>query len=245
MRNGANRPAGRRWLLALVVGIVGASVAGLVMAHGGDANLTHGCVNLSTNPRGQVIVYSAPGLAGSDSTAVCGTRGLALDWGGAGATGPTGTSGPTGALGATGPTGPTGATGPGTNTLLGGTLRNVAGATGPLWFSTMYGGTAIIASGSTQEDLTMPSAGILKNFQVRLPSPVVAGSQIQVEVFKNSSGFGLLCDVNPGAMTCADTDPNHAITFTTSDKIAIRAFVLNSSTAPATDVHWIATFIPS
>src|SRR5688572_15260744 len=84
----------RPWLVALLVGVVAAGAAGLVSAHGGDTTLIHACVHPSTK---SVIVYSAPGLAGSEpATSQCGTRGTPLDWsaaGSAGAPGPTGPSG--------------------------------------------------------------------------------------------------------------------------------------------------------
>jgi hypothetical protein len=88
------------WLCALFTGVVAASAAGLVNAHGGDSTLIHGCVNQSSTPKGQVIVYSAPGLAGGEQpTSLCGTRGLALDWNAQGSVGPAGATGPTGATG--------------------------------------------------------------------------------------------------------------------------------------------------
>src|SRR5678815_1965692 len=99
----------RPWLFALTTGLLAAGAAGLVSAHNGDPNAIHACVNQAATPRGQVIIYSAPGLTGSDPTSVCGTRGSALDWS---AQGTTGASGPVGATGLTGSAGPSGATGP-------------------------------------------------------------------------------------------------------------------------------------
>src|SRR5678815_2333550 len=99
----------RPWLLALLVGLVAAGAAGLVSAHNGDATQIHGCVNQAATPRGQVIIYSAPGLPGSDLSSTCGTRGTPVDWGQvgpAGATGATGASGPSGMPGPSGPSGP-------------------------------------------------------------------------------------------------------------------------------------------
>src|SRR4051812_33494395 len=83
----------RPWLLALLVGLMAAGAAGLVSAHNGDPTQIHACVNQAATPRGQVIIYSAPGLPGSDPASVCGTRGTPLDWnqqGIPGATGPMG-----------------------------------------------------------------------------------------------------------------------------------------------------------
>src|SRR3982750_614017 len=65
----------RPWLLALLIGLVAAGAAGLVSAHNGDPTQIHACVNQAATPRGQVIIYSAPGLTGSDPSSVCGTRG--------------------------------------------------------------------------------------------------------------------------------------------------------------------------
>src|SRR6186713_3531880 len=96
------------WLFALLVGLVAAGAAGLVSAHGGDPTQIHACVNQAATPRGQVIIYSAPGLAGSDPSSTCGTRGTPVDWGSQGAAGVTGPSGVTGAVGATGPSGTSG-----------------------------------------------------------------------------------------------------------------------------------------
>jgi hypothetical protein len=103
--------ARRPWLLALLVGLVAAGVSGAVMAHNGDATAIHACVNQGSTPRGQVIIYSAPGMLGSDPNSVCGTRGLAVDWNGQGVQGPTGLTGATGATGVGGPSGATGTTG--------------------------------------------------------------------------------------------------------------------------------------
>jgi hypothetical protein len=88
----------RPWLLALLLGLVAAAAAGLVSAHNGDATQIHACVNQGATPRGQVIVYAAPGLTGGEpATSTCGTRGTPVDWN---------------AQGVQGPAGPTGATGP-------------------------------------------------------------------------------------------------------------------------------------
>jgi hypothetical protein len=87
----------RPWLFALFIGLVAAGVAGLVSAHNGDPTQIHGCVNQAATPRGQVIIYSAPGLTGAEpATSTCGTRGSPVDWGSQGAVGPTGASGPRG-----------------------------------------------------------------------------------------------------------------------------------------------------
>src|SRR3954449_12707319 len=93
----------RPWLLALFVGLLAAGAAGLVSAHNGDPTQIHACVNQAATPRGQVIIYSAPGLTGSDPASMCGTRGTPVDWGqtgGVGATGPAGATGPSGLSGA-------------------------------------------------------------------------------------------------------------------------------------------------
>src|SRR5947207_2532847 len=71
----------RPWLFALLFGFLAAGAAGLVSAHGGDGTQIHACVNQAATPRGQVILYSAPGLPGSDPNGACGTRGLPVDWG--------------------------------------------------------------------------------------------------------------------------------------------------------------------
>jgi hypothetical protein len=85
----------------LLIGLVAAGAAGLVSAHNGDPTQIHACVNQGATPRGQVIIYSAPGLTGGEpATSTCGTRGTSVDWNAQGIPG------------AQGPTGPTGATGP-------------------------------------------------------------------------------------------------------------------------------------
>src|SRR3954453_10251080 len=89
----------RPWLLALFVGLVAAGAAGLVSAHNSDPTQIHACVNQAATPRGQVIIYSAPGLPGSDPSSVCGTRGTPVDWGQTGAAGGSGPTGPTGPRG--------------------------------------------------------------------------------------------------------------------------------------------------
>src|SRR5436190_16033586 len=101
----ANLPR-RPCLFALFAGILAAGAAGLVSAHGGDPTQIHACVNQAATPRGQVIIYSAPGLPGSDPSSTCGTRGTPVDWGGVGGAGATGPSGAPGASGANGPSGP-------------------------------------------------------------------------------------------------------------------------------------------
>src|SRR5436309_1149056 len=113
----------RPWLLALFIGLCAAGAAGLVSAHGGDPSLIHGCVSTSSNPRGQVTVYSLPGQAGPTNglagpTGSCGVLGQPLDWNAQGIPGP---SGPQGIAGASGPSGPNGASGP----------FGATGATGP------------------------------------------------------------------------------------------------------------------
>src|SRR6476620_8761770 len=70
----------RPWVLALVVGLLAAGAAQLVSAHGGNPTLIHGCINPSSVPRGQITIYSAPGLPNSDPNSICGTRGLPIDW---------------------------------------------------------------------------------------------------------------------------------------------------------------------
>jgi hypothetical protein len=100
----------RPWVFALFIGLVAAGVAGLVSAHNGDPAAIHACVNQASSPRGQVIIYSAPGLTGAEpATSTCGTRGTPVDWG---QTGGVGATGPAGATGASGLSGPSGATGP-------------------------------------------------------------------------------------------------------------------------------------
>src|SRR6187455_1616446 len=145
----------RPWLLALFVGLLAAGAAGLVSAHNGDPSQIHACVNQAATPRGQVIIYSAPGLPGSDPTSVCGTRGTPVDWGAQGVQGPsgvpgvTGPSGPFGATGGTGPSGPSGVTGvSGSSGPTGGTggsgpsgPSGVAGAPGPSGPTGGTGGT--------------------------------------------------------------------------------------------------------
>src|SRR4051812_37395204 len=122
----------RPWVLALLTGICAAGAAGLVSAHNGDSNAIHGCVNQATTPRGQVVIYSAPGLPGSNPSAMCGTQGMAVDWGttgGAGATGPSGPQGASGAAVATGASGPSGASGgAGPSGVIG--PSGIAGSTG-------------------------------------------------------------------------------------------------------------------
>jgi len=86
----------RPWLFALLIGLLAAGVAGLVSAHNGDPTAIHACVNQAATPRGQVIIYSAPGLPGPDPTSVCGTRGTPVDWNAQGIPGPTGATGPAG-----------------------------------------------------------------------------------------------------------------------------------------------------
>src|SRR5256885_12624103 len=102
----------RPWLFALLIGLLAAGAAGLVSAHGGDPTQIHACVNQAATPRGQVIIYPAPGLAGSDPASTCGTRGTPIDWGSQGVPGPAGTTGFTGLPGAPGAGGGTGAPGP-------------------------------------------------------------------------------------------------------------------------------------
>jgi hypothetical protein len=103
---------GKSWIFALILGLVAAGAAGLVSAHNGDPAQIHGCVNQAATPRGQVIIYAAPGLAGGEpATSSCGTRGTPVDWNAQGVQGPAGPTGTTGATGATGTTGATGATG--------------------------------------------------------------------------------------------------------------------------------------
>src|SRR5437763_15402906 len=97
----------RPWLLALFVGLCAAGAAGLVSAHGGDSTLIHGCLSTTSNPRGQVTVYSLPGQAGPSNglagpTGTCGALGQPVDWNGQGLQGPPGVPGPSGASGPTG-----------------------------------------------------------------------------------------------------------------------------------------------
>jgi hypothetical protein len=173
---------GRRpWLVALIVGVIAAGLAGIVSAHGGDSTLVHGCVNLSTGSggaRGQVTVYSLPGMTGPGSGlagpfSVCGTAGLALDWdgtigGGApGPTGPAGGPGPvgvTGPIGEIGPAGPTGGGGPAGPTGRGGATgpagsTGPAGATGPVGSTGPIGATGL-AGATGPAGTTGPSGAI-------------------------------------------------------------------------------------
>jgi hypothetical protein len=133
----------RPWLLAFLVGLLAAGAAGLVSAHTGDPTAIHACVNQAATPRGQVIIYSAPGLAGSDPTSLCGTRGISVDWGSQGVQGPSGVpgaigpSGPTGGTGNVGPSGPSGGVGvQGPSGPTGGT-----GSSGPSGMPGPDGGT--------------------------------------------------------------------------------------------------------
>jgi hypothetical protein len=131
----------RPWLLALLVGLVAAGAAGLVSAHNGDPTQIHACVNQGATPRGQVIIYSAPGLAGGEpATSTCGTRGTPVDWG------------QTGGVGATGPSGvpgPSGPSGPGSNGAYA-ELLNAVGITIPV-------------NGVVQWTAAGPSAGVSPN----------------------------------------------------------------------------------
>src|SRR4051812_16025552 len=102
----------RPWLLAFLVGLLAAGAAGLVSAHNADPTQIHACVNQAATPRGQVIIYSAPGLPGSDPISTCGTRGTPLDWNVQGSQGPTGATGSPGATGPSGGSGPAGPAGP-------------------------------------------------------------------------------------------------------------------------------------
>jgi hypothetical protein len=122
----------RPWLLALFIGVLLAGAAGLVSAHGGDSSLIHGCVSTSSNPRGQVTIYSLPGQSGPSNglagpTGSCGALGQLVDWNAQGIAGPSGPSGPQGPQGSLGPSGPSGPQG-----LLGASgPSGPAGASGP------------------------------------------------------------------------------------------------------------------
>jgi hypothetical protein len=235
-----------RWILALAVGLVAAGVAGLVAAHGGNPTLLHGCVSTSSNPRGQLTIYSLPGQSGPSNglagpTGTCGALGSSLDWGTAGAQGPSGGAGPSGAAGGIGPTGASGPSGPGANTLIGGTLRNIDVGTSAASYSTIFGGTA---TSGDQSELTMPSAGTVRNLQVRLKNAIGGNGHLRVDLLKNGT-TALGCTITSGQLTCQNTNPANVVTFTTADTIAFQTFVFSGFGTTPTDVHWAATFIPS
>lgn len=85
--------------VGVVVVVLAALLAtsALVLAHGGDGNLIHACVN----PAGQLRIIGANDTCKSQETA--------LDWG---IIGPPGPTGPVGSPGPQGDPGPAGATGP-------------------------------------------------------------------------------------------------------------------------------------
>jgi hypothetical protein len=157
----------RPWLFALLVGLLAAGGAGLVSAHNGDPSQIHACVNQGATTRGQVIIYSAPGLPGGEPAAsICGTRGSPLDWaqsGGAGATGPSGVpgtsgaSGPVGASGASGAPGPSGATG-GTGGLGPSGPSGATGAPGATGASGGTGGTGGLGPSGPNGATGLPGA---------------------------------------------------------------------------------------
>jgi len=91
-------------IVALVMGFVGAGLATLASAHGGDTNLIHACLN-----PGNGTIY----VVGANQS--CSQNQTPLDWniqGPQGLPGPQGPAGPQGPVGATGPIGPVGLQGP-------------------------------------------------------------------------------------------------------------------------------------
>jgi hypothetical protein len=65
-------------VLAFGLGLAAASLPA-ALAHGGDPTRIHACVSQSGSPRGQLIVYAAPGLPLESPFSQCGSRGLPLD----------------------------------------------------------------------------------------------------------------------------------------------------------------------
>jgi hypothetical protein len=252
MRNNLRALLRRPWLLALGVGLLSTGLAGLVSAHGGDSTLVHGCVNQGATPRGQLTVYSLAGQTGPTNglmgpSGVCGTLGQPLDWSGvavAGVSGAAGPVGPIGVTGAPGAVGATGPTGPIANSVIGGTISNP----NPTQFTSSYGGLFGIDRTDTDvQGLAMPSAGTVKNLQVKLEGAPGGTASYRVIVLKNGATPSptLQCLLSASATTCADADPSHAITYAAGDTISIS--MSNDSTTPAnaTPMHWAVTFVPS
>jgi len=153
----------RPWILALAVGVIAAGAAGMVSAHNPtDPNQIHACVSQTSNPRGQVIVYAAPGLPGSDPNSICGTRGVALDWNGQGSAGATGPSGAPGAPGPSGPSGPSGANGSSGPSGPAGSngASGPSGPSGPAGPSGAGGGAQVVAGCTIQPGTTCIGANL-------------------------------------------------------------------------------------
>jgi hypothetical protein len=243
------RLVARPWLVALSGGMLAAGLAGLASAHGGDSTLVHGCVNVSSNPRGQVTVYSLPGQTGPGNglpgpSGTCGTLGLLLDWSGAGGSGAAGATGPTGPTGVTGPSGPTGAVGaarPPASTIIGGTIRNPNPAGASSSYSTVFG---FDRTDTDVQQLVMPSAGTVKNLQVKLEGPMGNGAKYQVDVLRNGTAPQMLtCLVFDPSTTCSDAiRVGH---FNAGDTISVNMSSISGIAATTPQpMHWAATFIP-
>jgi hypothetical protein len=92
---------------ALLASVVSALVTtAVIQAHGGDATLIHGCININ----GALTITAAPGFGNPSTT--CPVGQTSVDWsqqgppGPAGAAGPAGVAGPPGVVGPPGPAGP-------------------------------------------------------------------------------------------------------------------------------------------
>jgi hypothetical protein len=221
----------RPWIAALGLGLVSAALAGIVSAHGGDSTSIHGCVSTSSNPRGQVTVYSLPGQSGPSNglagpTGSCGILGVPMDWNGQGVRGP---SGPTGGA---------------ASTVVGGMI-NAPDPCCPSYAS-LFGHDK---SATDNRQVIMPTAGTLKNLQVSLrrpPNVENAEGSYQFVVRKNGADTLLECSVTgTTARTCSDINPAHAVTFNgTTDTISVRS-VPSGSPDLTPDIQWLATFTPS
>jgi hypothetical protein len=92
---------------ALVASIATALVTtAVIQAHGGDATLIHGCININ----GALTITAAPGFGNPNTTCPMGQ--VAVDWSQQGPVGPAGASGPAGPTGPAGVVGPPGPAGP-------------------------------------------------------------------------------------------------------------------------------------
>jgi hypothetical protein len=136
----------------------------------------------------------------------------------------------------TGAKGTTGAQGPASQVVGGGTAAG--GTLGTNAFMGMF--TSGSSTTEAQVQQSMPIAGTLKNFTIRLDAALAGGTSIAYTVRKNGVATALTCTITTASAALSCSDVTHTAAFVAGDLISIGT--LRTGTVAAQGTRWTAQY---